>query len=327
MLIMLMCPSCNNLNQLDTIECNFCENNLIGENVELHAEYEPDIISATKLFVEHNPLDDGYVEYLTRATVSEVEKHKENYNKNKDKPQYSADTNTLYFVCSNAALILETMGYDVFKFRLTMGIRKASDLLLIEASKKPKLEFSTEDELWASEMLDTIIEAISRFTDFQSMYRFIFENLLELEDWIHPDEKPITSGPELSDLLAEINATILAANSGSPYTWVNEFSTTHTQVGIIAHFCHQTMNHLNHDTIGQNNNKKTLVQENTYTKSYLLGLGERWGIDAEAGHLIEKGFRVQIIGQGKYSVDVTVDIAEMEKEKEKLTLSIEKNLL
>ena len=27
----------------------------------------------------------------------------------------------------------------------------------------------------------------------------------------------------------------------------------------------------------------------TYSKSYLFGLGQRWGINAEAGHLIEKG--------------------------------------
>lgn len=64
----------------------------------------------------------------------------------------------------------------------------------------------------------------------------------------------------------------------------------------------------------------------TYSKSYLVKLGKKWGIDAEAGHLIDKGFAVQITGNGKYTYDLSVDIEGMEREREKLTRSIQKHL-
>ena len=39
------------------------------------------------------------------------------------------------------------------------------------------------------------------------------------------------------------------------------------------------------------------------TKEYLLGLSHRWGIDAEAGHLIETGYKTIIPnGDGTYQV-------------------------
>ena len=63
-----------------------------------------------------------------------------------------------------------------------------------------------------------------------------------------------------------------------------------------------------------------------YSKSYLLGLGKRWGIDAEAGHLIEKGYRVQITGNGMYTYDSSVDVIGMDEERQKLTRSIKKHL-
>jgi hypothetical protein len=64
----------------------------------------------------------------------------------------------------------------------------------------------------------------------------------------------------------------------------------------------------------------------TYTKSYLQDLGRRWGIDAEAGHLIEKGYAVTISGGGQYQCGANIDLHGMEKEKEKLTRSIQKHL-
>lgn len=63
-----------------------------------------------------------------------------------------------------------------------------------------------------------------------------------------------------------------------------------------------------------------------YSKEYLLRLGEKYGIDAEAGHLIEKGYNVQITGNGKYAVGLSTDIIGMEEEKQKLTRSIQKHL-
>ena len=155
------------------------------------------------------------------------------------------------------------MGYDINEFRITMGIRKASDQILIQNSQEPKYEFTSEDELWASEMLDTIIEAISKFSSFASIYEFIFLNLLELEDWMHPDEKPITSSEKLSDLFSELNASVLAANAGMPYSWINKFSTTHTQVGVIAHFCHQVAKQ-NEDDVSDNKNDivNSIIDEN-----------------------------------------------------------------
>ena len=64
----------------------------------------------------------------------------------------------------------------------------------------------------------------------------------------------------------------------------------------------------------------------TYSKDYLMKLGKRWGINAEAGHLIEKGIPVQISGDGKYTYDLSVDIERLESEREKLTRSIQKHL-
>ena len=64
MLIMLECNNCRSLNNLDVTDCHNCESHLIDENVELHAEYEPGIISATNMFTKHNPTLDGYLEGL-----------------------------------------------------------------------------------------------------------------------------------------------------------------------------------------------------------------------------------------------------------------------
>ena len=64
----------------------------------------------------------------------------------------------------------------------------------------------------------------------------------------------------------------------------------------------------------------------TYSKSYLFGLGQRWGINAEAGHLIEKGIQVQCNGDGTYSVGVNIDVKKLEYERDKLTRSVNKHL-
>ena len=64
----------------------------------------------------------------------------------------------------------------------------------------------------------------------------------------------------------------------------------------------------------------------TYSKSYLFGLGQRWGINAEAGHLIENGIQVQSHGDENYSMGVNVDFRKMEFEKDKLTRSVNKHL-
>ena len=48
----------------------------------------------------------------------------------------------------------------------------------------------------------------------------------------------------------------------------------------------------------------------TYSKSYLFGLGQRWGINAEAGHLIEKGIPVMSNGDCTYSYGLNVDLGK-----------------
>lgn len=64
----------------------------------------------------------------------------------------------------------------------------------------------------------------------------------------------------------------------------------------------------------------------TYSKSYLFGLGQRWGINAETGYLIENGIQVQSHGDENYSMGVNVDFRKMEFEKDKLTRSVNKHL-
>ena len=60
----------------------------------------------------------------------------------------------------------------------------------------------------------------------------------------------------------------------------------------------------------------------TYSKSYLFGLGQRWGINAEAGHLIEKGIPVMSNGDGTYSIRDNVNLNKLEYERNKFYTSI-----
>ena len=64
--------------------------------------------------------------------------------------------------------------------------------------------------------------------------------------------------------------------------------------------------------------------DDTYNKNYLLKLGKKYKINAEAGHLNEKGISVFSNGDGTYSTDVNTDYQRLEYEKDKLTRSINK---
>ena len=62
-----------------------------------------------------------------------------------------------------------------------------------------------------------------------------------------------------------------------------------------------------------------------FSKEYLLGLNHRWGIDAEAGHLIETGYKTIIPnGDGTYQVGPE-EILDADKEKNKFTKSVDKH--
>jgi hypothetical protein len=47
--------------------------------------------------------------------------------------------------------------------------------------------------------------------------------------------------------------------------------------------------------------------DDTYSKDYLITLGRKYGINAESGHLKEKGINVISNGDGTYSANVGVD--------------------
>ena len=66
------------------------------------------------------------------------------------------------------------------------------------------------------------------------------------------------------------------------------------------------------------------IDDNLFSKEYLLEVSKRWGIDAEAGHMIEKGYNVTPNGNGKYSIG-TSDYIEVMEEKEKFTKSVDKH--
>ena len=66
--------------------------------------------------------------------------------------------------------------------------------------------------------------------------------------------------------------------------------------------------------------------DDTYSKDYLMSLGRKYGINAEAGHLQEKGINVISNGDGTYSANAGVDFQKLEHEKNKLTRSIKKHL-
>ena len=62
-----------------------------------------------------------------------------------------------------------------------------------------------------------------------------------------------------------------------------------------------------------------------FSKEYLLGLSHRWGIEAEAGHLIETGFKTIVPnGDGTYQVGPE-EIREIDKEKIIFTKSVDKH--
>lgn len=82
MLVMLGCNSCYNLNHVDVIECSYCERYLIGEELEIHAEIEPGVVSPLALAVKHTPHLDEY-EYAN-ALSKAVEQHL-------DQNDYSSD--------------------------------------------------------------------------------------------------------------------------------------------------------------------------------------------------------------------------------------------
>ena len=52
----------------------------------------------------------------------------------------------------------------------------------------------------------------------------------------------------------------------------------------------------------------------------------KYGINAEAGHLQEKGINVISNGDGTYSANAGVDFQKLEHEKNKLTRSIKKHV-
>jgi hypothetical protein len=66
--------------------------------------------------------------------------------------------------------------------------------------------------------------------------------------------------------------------------------------------------------------------DDTYSKDYLMKLGRKYGINAEAGHLKEKGINVMSNGDGTYTTDASVNHQELEREKNKLTRSVNKHL-
>ena len=70
----------------------------------------------------------------------------------------------------------------------------------------------------------------------------------------------------------------------------------------------------------------SFFSNNTYSKSYLMGLGKRWGINAEAGHLIEKGIPVRSNGDGTYTTDASIDMRKVLHERDKLTRSIRQHI-
>ena len=74
--------------------------------------------------------------------------------------------------------------------------------------------------------------------------------------------------------------------------------------------------------------KKLLGKEDsdTYSRNYLLKLSKEWGIDAEAGHMINKGVHVEaLVGIGQYRVTAKTDFEKLEFEKAKLTRSFKKH--
>ena len=51
---------------------------------------------------------------------------------------------------------------------------------------------------------------------------------------MHPDEK-MPNNAIISDLFDEIAGSAVSMNLNKPYTWINEHSSTHTQIAALAY--------------------------------------------------------------------------------------------
>ena len=65
-------------------------------------------------------------------------------------------------------------------------------------------------------------------------FKYIFEQLLKYRHWLHPDEESFND-EIIGDLFDEMVGCALSINWNKPYKWINEYSTTHTQIGVLAY--------------------------------------------------------------------------------------------
>ena len=146
----------------------------------------------------------------------------------------------VFDAANNASHLLNSLGYDINfeQNNIAYGIRKAADKFIFEAGDVERLEhiYNPEmDDQWANEMQQIIVGIIAQHNNNNAVaFEFIFQQLVGHGGWIHPDEE-IPKDETLADLFDEIAGTVISLNSNTSYTWINEHSSTNTQIGVLAY--------------------------------------------------------------------------------------------
>ena len=146
----------------------------------------------------------------------------------------------VFDAANNASHYLNLLGYDINSRQncIAFGIRKAADKFIFEAGSTETLGYVYDpetDDQWANEMQQIIVGVIAEYNKNNFIaFKYIFEQLTKYGDWLHPNEK-MPEDEVVEDLFAEIAGSIISLNSNMPYTWINEHSSTHTQIGALAY--------------------------------------------------------------------------------------------
>ena len=146
----------------------------------------------------------------------------------------------VFNAANNSAHFLKLLGYDINseQNRITYGIRKAADKFIFESGEIQKLEYTYDpekDDQWAIEMQQIIVGIIAKHnTNNHIAFKYIFEQLFKYGNWLHPDEE-MPNDTVISDLFDEIAGSSISMNLNKPYIWINEHSSTHTQIGALAY--------------------------------------------------------------------------------------------
>ncbi len=88
MLVLVTCDVCYNPNQLNSIECHYCDNFLIGKELQIQAELNEGVVELIQYFVIHNPhMDDNYASSVEKKVSDYLYPMIDNHQEDKPNPK------------------------------------------------------------------------------------------------------------------------------------------------------------------------------------------------------------------------------------------------